>query len=359
MISRNMAKVMIIDVADSARRAWVRATRTALYLSLVIGGILATIPSNDARAQSCHLDFLVGGVEFTYVQFGRPIVPVTLNGQTRFMLYDSGGVQESMERALAEELGLRLLDSSTAARSMAIVDVAGNVSSQVVRVEETKIGNLVFRDMIYFINPGEPRELGEYEVAGVLVPSTLKEYDVELDFGNNLLLVFSHDRCDAPVVHWAADGMAVIPFDLNDSLHIEFPVTVDGEELNAILDTGAANTTMNLRVARRVLDIDVDSPDVEEVGTLEGGYDAAVYRRQFSTLEFGGVTIADPSIILLPDMMARAGSRFELGSQISTRDEDAGLPEVILGMSELRQFHLYIAYEERNLYITAATPAAQ
>ena len=36
----------------------------------------------------------------------------------------------------------------------------------------------------------------------------------------------------------------------------------------------------------------------------------------------------------------------------------SGLPDMILGMNTLSQMHVYIAYKERKLYITAANPQA-
>jgi hypothetical protein len=38
------------------------------------------------------------------------------------------------------------------------------------------------------------------------------------------------------------------------------------------------------------------------------------------------------------------------------REETVGLPDLILGMNVLSQMHVYIAYRERKLYITAADP---
>jgi hypothetical protein len=33
----------------------------------------------------------------------------------------------------------------------------------------------------------------------------------------------------------------------------------------------------------------------------------------------------------------------------------SGQPKMILGMGVLRQLHLFIAYKERNIYVTAAS----
>ena len=57
----------------------------------------------------------------------------------------------------------------------------------------------------------------------------------------------------------------------------------------------------------------------------------------------------------MPNMMGRCESgRAATGSII--REDRNGLPDVILGMNVLSQMHVYIAYKERKLYITAASP---
>jgi len=138
--------------------------------------------------------------------------------------------------------------------------------------------------------------------------------------------------------------------------HIKFQMQLDGTKVNAALDTGASSTTMNLTVARQAFHIDVDAPDVVKIGELRGGYTANIYRRRFKSLAFEGVTIINPMIDLLPDLLSGANpSTPRTGSIIR---EEKALPDVILGMSTLSQLHLYVAYKERKVYITAAGPPA-
>jgi hypothetical protein len=57
-------------------------------------------------------------------------------------------------------------------------------------------------------------------------------------------------------------------------------------------------------------------------------------------------------------MTAPGGTPTSTGSLI--RDSDNNLPGIILGMNVLSRLHVYIAYKEAKLYITAAAvqPAA-
>jgi len=58
-----------------------------------------------------------------------------------------------------------------------------------------------------------------------------------------------------------------------------------------------------------------------------------------SRFSLGGVSVENPDLLLYPrGAMALPGD-----------------PELILGMGILRQLHMYIAYKERKLYVTAAS----
>jgi hypothetical protein len=150
--------------------------------------------------------------------------------------------------------------------------------------------------------------------------------------------------------------VAIVPFRLDTSGHVSFPMTLDGKRVNAILDTGSTNTDLNLNIARRTFNVDVNAPDVERTGELKGGFTASVYRRKFKLLTVDGVTISEPMITLLPDLMSTTSEQRPTGSLV--REIESGTPELILGMSVLSKLHVYVAYKERKVYITAVDPAA-
>jgi hypothetical protein len=108
---------------------------------------------------------------------------------------------------------------------------------------------------------------------------------------------------------------------------------------------------MNLDVARRVFNVNVNAPDVQKVSQITGGYTANVYRRHFKKLELDGVVVADPLITLVPNIMGPPPAP-PAGSFFWETDDLQGLPDVILGMSVLSKLHVYIAYKERTLYLS-------
>jgi hypothetical protein len=126
-----------------------------------------------------------------------------------------------------------------------------------------------------------------------------------------------------------------------------------------MLDTGFSVTTINQSVARRLIGFDPDSPNVTQVGQIERdrGSPAAVYRMRAEKIEFEGITVNNPMVQVIPDLMSRATQTSQIGSLLPR--SEVGLPEVIIGMSVISKLHMYIAYKERKLYISAQTAAVE
>ena len=111
-------------------------------------------------------------------------------------------------------------------------------------------------------------------------------------------------------------------------------IVIDGKEIAAQIDTGSSRSLFSLDEAQRLFGFDASA--------LAALQEDGLGRRQkypFKALTFGGVSVANPDIILVPD----AESRLH------------GPPHIILGMGILRQLHLYISYREKKLYVTPAS----
>jgi hypothetical protein len=193
------------------------------------------------------------------------------------------------------------------------------------------------------------------QLAGTMAPNP--NVDLELDFAGRKLGLFSPDHCAGQVVYWPATAIAAVPMRVAGLGHIIIPVTLDGKNMDALLDTGASDSILNLRVAQSRFDIRPDSPEVEPIGELRGNPSAKIYRRRFDTLAFEGVTVSNPSLILIPDQVSpRMPNPVPTGSLV--RPPDRGLPDLILGISILSKTHIYVAYREKKVYITpAGSPA--
>jgi len=289
---------------------------------------------------------------------GYMLVPVKIGDAQRLLLFDTGGSVSGITQAAAKDLHLNTYDSR-----VKLIGVSGAVSTRYTIIPSLSVGTVEAKSAVYMILPNDMAVLSRGGVIGALAPSP--NMDIDLDFAGKKLSLFSTDHCDGHVVYWQATTVAVVPMRIAGLKqgpglsveHVIVPVTLDGKKLDALIDTGSATTVLNLRVAQDRLNVDVTSPEVEQIGQLGKNTTAKIYRRRFGALSFEGVTVTNPMVVLMPDEVTRSlGDQRPTGSL--TRPSDTGLPELILGMSVLNKMHMYIAYRERKVYITAANDPA-
>ncbi len=175
---------------------------------------------------------------------------------------------------------------------------------------------------------------------------------VDLDFTAGRMNFFMPDHCPGKVIYWPVDTVAAVPITL-DATHIVVPVTVDGHAMRATIDTGASRTTMNLTYAQSFFGLSPGSPDMAEADFHPNGDKSlTVYRHTFSSLSFEGVTVKNPTMIIMPDRINSKQNITPTGSHISSRD--IALPQILIGLDILRKLHVYISYKEARALHHAA-----
>jgi predicted aspartyl protease len=327
-------------------------SRSTFLLSLALA-VFATSPAL-AGAQ-CALNVL------TTLQLRptseRPMIDAMIGDKQAGLLVDTGGGMSALTKRAVRELNLQTGQYvNSDGTILTLKDVRGQTEALQVRLPSITLGRIHQEGVYFMVLPGEDNSGPEVEIfGGILGTDVLRNVDVELDFAANKINLIAPNQCGGTVVYWQAPAVAVVPITLDRFGQLMFRMQLDGRRVTAMLDTGASDTILNLDTARRTFRIDVNGPDVEKVGELTGGYSANVYRRRFNSLAFEGVTISNPMLVMMPNMMGSVNPAApRTGSLI--RDERNGLPDVILGMNVLREMHVYIAYRERRMYLTAADP---
>ena len=269
-------------------------------------------------------------------------VPISVNGQVKRFLVDTGGAYPQISAKIVEELHLEKKDSP-----LQLYGVDGTVS-KTYTIADISIGRMLAPKMELQISD-------KSRVDGILTPPTFAAYDFDFDFGGGKFNMLSNDHCDGKVVYWQYQALAIVPLRIDDSHHITVPVTVDGQRMTAIIDTGAGASTMRLDMAQRKFGLTTDSADMKIVGYLDDAKKAPVYAHHFQTLAFDGINVANPEISILTDIVNKnADHSFRAGSNIHRASDELTLPEVIVGMDVLTKLHVYIALKEKKLYITEA-----
>ena len=302
-----------------------------------------------ARAEDCQLS-QIGSFPISLKQDGAVAVPVTLNGQKESFLVDTGGVITDISPSVAEALKLTPIH---VADNFEVYAADGTLLNHYVIVDEMDIG-VIHASYAHLLIDRSSNATGTYRYQGTLGPDYLRNFDLDFDFGGNTLNLISPKHCKGQVVYWAS-AYADVPFALYDGYHIEVPVTLDGHDFQAIVDTGSWSTLLSAGAASHVFGLGPGSPGVEAVA---GAADSLVpYRYQFKSLVIGGITVKNPRIGLEIDA---ASKKFwqRHGDDKLAHDPVHGFdfkPQpIILGLDVLSKLHLYIAYGEKTLYVTPA-----
>ena len=315
--------------------------------------MLAWLATGMARAETCPPLQQLNQIRMVPVNDGsRMLVPVTINGVDKFMILDTGASASSVTRAVAQELGLSLYQISP--RS-ALYDVNGNVSREATTVANFKFGRQEIRDVQFRIWPNP--ELGKVDprLAGILSRDQLFQYDLDIDYANGVLKLFSPEHCRGNVLYWKASAVAVGEFDTKGG-HINIEATLDGQKLNAIIDSGSVNSILRADDARDFFGLTASSPGMRQSAVLTVNPQYPVYQHQFAKLEFNGVAVSNPVIAIWPNVIGRDADRSyqSTGNRAMPRTVRARISPLVIGMDVLRKLHTYFAFREGRMYVSEA-----
>lgn len=309
--------------------------------------LMTALPAGGAWAQACAPARLLATIEMQSAEPESNIrtVPVTLNGVTRPMVLDTGGAITQLSRATVEDLGLPMRRSSATA-----YDINGRVSRHFAMVRDFGFGDLHRSDAALMVWPDPTRPF-----AGELAQDMLQPYDVDVDFTSGKLRMYAKDHCPGPA-DWTP--AARVPMH-NRGWHLHIPVMLDGHLYDAIFDTGSRHTIMRLPAAQRDFGLSADSPGMQPYPAVNGDDFLSGYLHTFAKLSFGGITIDQPQVMILPDVMNRNADRSPQAlNPIHHHNEDLILPELSLGMDVLKHLHLFLSFGEEALYAAPADAVA-
>lgn len=272
-----------------------------------------------------HCGLMLGtSLDIAFDPAGGPDIPVSIDGKTRQMLVDTGGVYSLLKESTVDELGL----SKATVKGFMFKMLNGETLGYTAKAQNFDIGKIHYEAYNFSVisNTQIPGD-----TAGSVAPDILAHFDAEFDFAGKKLNLFSQDHCPGTVVYWA-DDYAKLPFERDKAAHITTDGVLDGQKVSIGVDTGSTFSSMNADRARA---FGWDGKQESLVKTPVPGSDKFLYFYPFKSLELHGIAIAHPKI------MAREAKMRE--------GED-----LILGMNVLRQLRIYIAYGEKTMYATGA-----
>jgi len=179
----------------------------------------------------------------TPLSLGRPLVPVTVNGQSIPLLIDTGAAVTVLYPETVRALGLR----PDPLRTRDVTGFGGAATAQEVSVEQLRIGSRNF-DGLSLLALGE--RPGKGRGGGFLGADLLRQTALELNLPGDRIALHDAAACSAPPASWGRD-FERIPIVVAPNGLVLLPVQIGDEVLITLLDTGATHTSIDVAAARR------------------------------------------------------------------------------------------------------------
>jgi predicted aspartyl protease len=284
-------------VIPAGRLAW-----PLLCLLLAAAHAVAAQPSRCAGPEVAALPLLQAG--------DLSAVPVALNGRPASLIVDTGATHTALSATAVRSLGLPGLWLTDGVAS----GIGGALSRELVDLRELDLDGIrIPARNIPVIGLQMPAVEGGGPADGVLGASVLSRFDVEMDFPGRRLRLFLHAACDMEAPPWSgawsrlpldfepsnldgllhhndvenfANGLTVYRGEPHPNRARMFTVaSVNGTPLVALVDSGAALSTLSPEAAARV-----GAPPLGEGVLMVGADDHPVRGRvvRASSVAIGG-----------------------------------------------------------------------
>ncbi|MDC8830222.1 aspartyl protease family protein [Alteromonas gilva] len=265
--------------------------------------------------------------EIRYDSRNRPVIATEVNGQgPYYMVVDTGAESSLMMPALAERLKLESFDSG-----LTITGATGSIAAQAYPVDafKSKLFDISYVGLLAMPNTGST------EAAGI----------IGMDLFSNGALIFdlAANKLKTAPSGEVAGHYITIPAIEDDSLLIHVNVKMNGVEIPALIDTGAAASIANLATIKALGWQTTDAHLTDDGAILGATTDTnRIKKATVDTISLGGITMREVPI------------RF-------TIDNDGQAPSLILGVDVLNSligFAIDFPKQELLIYLPQLTTQA-
>lgn len=293
--------------------------------------LAAWLPATAARA--AHRCTLVMGKPLPVsIDNLRPVITANINGVDARFIVDSGSFFDFMSPAAAAQFKLPL---TYAPPGYYVNGIGGSVIPRVATVATFTVAGARVHDALFLVGTNDFQG-GE---VGLLGQNLLRIADIDYDFAAGSLRFVDPSHCGGQMLaYWSTTlpvGVVKLQWTSQQRPHLIGKVSVNGQKIRALFDTGSPRTILSLRAAKWA-GITPDSPGVIPAGVTSGvGKNAIrVWIAPIDRFEIGGETI-EHTRLLIGDI--------DLG----------GLDvDMLLGTDFFLAHHIYVAYSQDRLYFT-------
>jgi hypothetical protein len=169
-------------------------------------------------------------------------------------------------------------------------------------------------------------------IDGLLGRDFLAPFDLDLDLPANRLTLYQVSDCAGRFLPWSGKYTA-IPVSIPQGNAIILPVTIDGTQLHAVLDTGAASSVLAAPGMFKLgLDQSKLAADPSALMSGVGPRVVTVHHHQFNALTVGDQTIASPALWAEPIRITP-------------------IADMLLGADWLAQRRIWISFATKQLFL--------
>jgi hypothetical protein len=321
--------------------------RTICWISLVACAVTAlpAVAAKPAPSTDCRLKRYASADLSVTPESVR--VPVTIGNETEWMTLNIQSSMTVMWKDVATRKGLAVRDIG----GRQIIRWGRQQLTEYAVVHSFAIGTLQFQTAEFLLVPQSGPLPPVAATIGALGFDVLGKMDVEIDFRNKKLNLYSPDHCPGAGVYWAksyafarirrgALGNAFLPFEL------------DGKKIQATLSTGTVLTSLPTDLTKRMYGFDEHSPGIE-TETDASGHTTSQYRAMAITAP--GLTLNNTRVRLDPRRSTCGLDVYNGPDRAAQYTECMGDEAPLhIGLDVLEKLHLYFATKENVLYYTAA-----
>ncbi|MBC2665924.1 aspartyl protease family protein [Novosphingobium flavum] len=300
-----------------------------LWSILLASGAAAGLAAEPASAAECRVDNF--GTLAVDMQGLRPTTVIKVNGQDARFILDTGAFFNTMSRANADALGLKL---DAAPPGMRGVGIGGSFALEVARIKEFGILGGTLHNVEFIVG-------GSDAGTGLIGSNLLNAVDLDADLAHGKMRLLRPQGCGkVAMAYWTKDGNFQVadirPSDGRLSRSTVVDVTINGKSVRAVLDTGAPTTVLTRPAAERA-GIKLDGPQAKP-GGMTSGFGTKAYQSWIvpvDTFTIGTETIQHTQMQVMDGTIGGSDG-----------------PDMLLGADFFLAHHIFIANSQHKIYFT-------
>ncbi len=253
-----------------------------------------------------------------------------IDGQPETLLIDTGAESSLVTPAAMARLAL----PADPRRTSTIQGIGGTITTQNAALRSLAVGGMQLLNQSTAVAPLPTASGQALHAAGLLGADWLSAFDVEFDLPHRRMALYSAAGCHGDYVPWQGRKTSVTA-DIWHAGAVLLPMTVDGQPVTALLDSGSNLSTLGEAAASRAgLTAVILAQDQAGQSVGVDGAVNPTHHHQFAEMRLGRISYLNP-------MLGVSRLRWPVA-------------DMLLGTDWLRQNRVWVSYGARRVTVQPA-----